>query len=433
MNDRPTTPSRELDIVGIGFGPANLALAIALDEHNRSAAPEHRLTYAFVERQAAFGWHTGMLLRGSRMQISFLKDLVTTRNPTSEFSFVSFLDAKGRLAEFINSRSVFPSRAEFHQYLEWAANRVVGDVHYGSDVFDVKPVERDGEVVALDVRARQAGGTASWRARNVVVATGLVPDLPAGIPVSDRIWHNAFLTDRLRTEPARSAKRFMVVGAGQSAAETAQWLHARHDDAQVYSVFTRYGFSPADSSPFANGIFDAAAVPLYFNAPPEVKRMLLDYHRNTNYSVVDPELIEDLHTTVYEEKVAGRSRLHMLNVSRVVGVEARRDDVRVTVEDLTTGTVVPVYVDVVVYATGYRPGDPLEVLGRAASLCERDSEDRVAVRLDYRVRTARNVACGIYVQGATEHTHGLSSSLLSNAAVRAGDIVDSVLAGEKAR
>jgi len=33
----------------------------------------------------------------------------------------------------------------------------------------------------------------------------------------------------------------------------------------------------------------------------------------------------------------------------------------------------------------------------------------------------------IYVQGGTEHTHGISSSLLSNVAVRTGEIVESMV------
>jgi L-ornithine N5-oxygenase len=44
------------------------------------------------------------------------------------------------------------------------------------------------------------------------------------------------------------------------------------------------------------------------------------------------------------------------------------------------------------------------------------------------VVTAAGLTAGIYVQGATEHTHGLGSTLLSNVAVRAGEIVDSVAA-----
>ncbi|BBX69882.1 hypothetical protein [Mycolicibacterium psychrotolerans] len=35
----------------------------------------------------------------------------------------------------------------------------------------------------------------------------------------------------------------------------------------------------------------------------------------------------------------------------------------------------------------------------------------------------------LYIQGNTEHTHGLTSSLLSNIAVRSGEILESIDAG----
>jgi L-ornithine N5-oxygenase len=46
---------------------------------------------------------------------------------------------------------------------------------------------------------------------------------------------------------------------------------------------------------------------------------------------------------------------------------------------------------------------------------------------DYRVVAEPELECGIYLQGGTEHTHGLSSSLLSNSAVRAGEILESIV------
>lgn len=79
------------DVVGIGFGPANLALAIALEEHNESARRDQAVTALFLERQPSFGWHRGMLIDGATMQVSFLKDLATLRNPTSRFGFVPYL------------------------------------------------------------------------------------------------------------------------------------------------------------------------------------------------------------------------------------------------------------------------------------------------------------------------------------------------------
>jgi L-ornithine N5-oxygenase len=48
------------------------------------------------------------------------------------------------------------------------------------------------------------------------------------------------------------------------------------------------------------------------------------------------------------------------------------------------------------------------------------------------VRTAGDLRCGIYLQGATEHAHGISAGLLSNTAVRAGEIVRSIVGHEAA-
>jgi L-ornithine N5-oxygenase len=49
------------------------------------------------------------------------------------------------------------------------------------------------------------------------------------------------------------------------------------------------------------------------------------------------------------------------------------------------------------------------------------------------VATDDDLAAGIYVQGATEHTHGLSSTLLSNVAVRSGEIAASIVARRSVR
>ncbi len=105
-------------------------------------------------------------------------------------------------------------------------------------------------------------------------------------------------------------------------------------------------------------------------------------------------------------------------------------------ESLIDGDREVITADVVVYATGYRADDPLWLLGGGLTeACGRDLEGRLDVRRDYRVDTGSladgtPVAVGIYVQGPTEHTHGISSTLLSNVAVRSGEIAGSI-AGEQ--
>ncbi|MDT7845835.1 lysine N(6)-hydroxylase/L-ornithine N(5)-oxygenase family protein [Streptomyces justiciae] len=415
------------DLIGVGFGPSNVAMAIALSEHNARVDRQEAVSAHFFEQQPNFGWHRGMLIDDATMQVSFLKDLVTLRNPASEYSFLCYLQSKGRLIDFINHKNLFPLRVEFHDYFEWAAAKVDDMISYGHEVVAVSPVLHDGIVDHLDVTVRSAEGLALHRARNLVIGTGLRPLMPDGIERTERVWHNAELLARVEELGGVSPSRFVVVGAGQSAAENVAYLHRRFPEAEVCAVFSRYGYSPADDSSFANRIFDPAAVDEYFAAPDDVKRQLMDYHGNTNYSVVDIDLIDDLYRQMYQEKVLGTERLRFLNVSRLVGVEERPDRVRATVKSLVTGEETALDADVVVFATGYRPADPQGLLGEVADLCLRDDEGRLRVERDYRIATRPELRCGIYLQGGTEHTHGITSSLLSNTAIRVGEILDSVL------
>ncbi|MGH3669873.1 MAG: lysine N(6)-hydroxylase/L-ornithine N(5)-oxygenase family protein [Pseudonocardiaceae bacterium] len=420
----------EYDVVGVGFGPSNLALAIAIDEFNQSVSARQRLLARFVERQPRFGWHRGMLLEDAMMQVSFLKDLVTLRNPASSFSFLSYLHSRGRLVDFINYASTFPTRIEFHDYLEWAAARFVAQVAYHSEAIGITPVRPPGAgeaAACVDVVSNRSGGDVfRLRARNIVLATGLQPNIPDEVVLSDRVWHNRDLLTRVAALGAARPQRLVVVGAGQSAAETVDYLHRRFPSATVCAVFARYGYSPADDSSFANRVFDPAAVDDFYTAPESVKGLILGYHANTNYSVVDSELIEQLYHKHYQEKVTGAERLQFFNVSRITRLDDRADCVELVVESMVDGERELLVADAVVYATGYRPSDPSELLGDLVTVCERDGQGRFVIGRDYRIATGSQVHAGIYVQGATEHTHGISSTLLSNVAVRAGEIVAAV-------
>ena len=82
------------DLICVGFGPASLAIAVALYDALESKDPmlrSHDPKVRFLERQEKFAWHAGMLLPRSKMQISFIKDLATLRNPRSRFTFLNYL------------------------------------------------------------------------------------------------------------------------------------------------------------------------------------------------------------------------------------------------------------------------------------------------------------------------------------------------------
>lgn len=415
------------DVVGIGFGPANLALAIAFEEHTHSA------TRIFFERQASLGWHRDMLLPSAKMQVSFLKDLVTFRNPTSKFSFVSYLHAKGRLASFVNKQDFFPTRQEFHDYLEWAESALADRVTYDAEALAIRPsgslaAGAPADCVGVEVRMGGTSGTVSTvLARNVVISTGLEPWLPPGVESGGRVLHSSgFLSGFGKCDRA-GLRRVAVIGAGQSAAEVARFLYDTLPTATVYAIMTSYGYPIADNTPFANQIFDPAAVETYYHGSPSAKDAFWRYHRNTNFSAVDDDVIADLYRRAYDDEVSGGHRLRLVNLSRVVGVTRIRDGVRVAIHSLSADQAADLTVDLVVCATGYKEMAPGKLLSGLDAYCLRDSCGRYVVERDYRLAVSP-LRCGIYLQGGTERSHGLSSSLLSNVAVRAGQIADSIAA-----
>ncbi|NGN67718.1 lysine N(6)-hydroxylase/L-ornithine N(5)-oxygenase family protein [Streptomyces sp. A7024] len=418
------------DVVGIGFGPSNLALAISLEEHHANVL-SNPVTSTFFERQQAFGWHRGMLLPSATMQISFLKDLVTFRNPTSRFSFIAFLHAHDRLAHFVNRKDLFPTRREFHQYLEWAAAQMSGAVSYGSSVTGVRlpaGVDRSGPGhLQLEVRDHATGVTRQVGARNVVISTGLEPTMPDGITRSENVWHSSeFLTRFDQADPGE-LRSVAVVGAGQSAAEITRFFHDRLPHAQVHAIVPSYGYSISDDTPFANQIFDAEAIDDYYYGGEATREAFWRYHRNTNYGVVDEADIQGLHQIQYDELVTGDKRLHHHRLTRVQAVERRGRRARVLLRSLHNPQPQELGVDAIVFATGYAPLDPAPLLGDLDRYCLRDASGRHRVTRDWRLVTTPDLPCGIYLQGGTEHTHGLTSALLSNIAVRSGEIADSVI------
>ncbi|MFC6013761.1 lysine N(6)-hydroxylase/L-ornithine N(5)-oxygenase family protein [Nocardia lasii] len=405
------------DLIGVGFGPSNLALATVVHERNQGAAT--RVDAVFLEAKPQFGWHPGMLLPDSTMQISFAKDLATLRNPRSEFTFFNYLHERGRIVDFVNLQTFFPSRQEFSDYLNWAAERVDVEVRYSTRVVRIDCV---GELV--EVTCHGPDGVTTVRAKNVVVAPGLVPKLPEGVTPSARVFHNHQLLDHLGQVPSRPHGRFAVVGAGQSAGEVIRYLHTQYPEAEVHSVISRFGFSPSDDSPYANRVFDPDTVDRWYDAPEPVREQMMSYHRGTNYSAVDGELIADLFRREYEEKVAGHRRQYVHNATRIEAVTELADGVRLELFDVMDRRRRSLTVDAVVYATGFRSFDVTQLVDVVAG---QQASGKPPVERDYRLRLPEGQACGVYLNGGVEDTHGLSSSLLSVVAVRAAEILDSIV------
>lgn len=172
------------DLIGVGFGPSNIALAIALQER---AQAQGALEVLFLDKQGDYRWHGNTLVSQSELQISFLKDLVSLRNPTSPYSFVNYLHKHDRLVDFINLGTFYPCRMEFNDYLRWVASHFQEQSRYGEEVLRIEPMLSAGQV---EVRGDSHGVAAGERLLEERVLPMAAPGLLLGLP---RPWTPAML------------------------------------------------------------------------------------------------------------------------------------------------------------------------------------------------------------------------------------------------
>lgn len=415
------TPTAPHDLIGIGFGPSNLALAIALQE--RAEQGGRPFDALFLERQPDYSWHGNTLVAQSELQISFLKDLVTLRNPSSRFSFVNYLKAHGRLVDFINLGTFYPCRMEYNDYLRWVAQQFAEQSRYGEQVLRVEPiVEGDGRVQRLNVVSQQQGREVQRQTRSVIVSTGGTPKIPqafASFKDDPRVFHHARYLSAMATQPCSRGEpmRIAVVGAGQSAAEAFIDLNDSYPNVQVDMILRAAVLKPADDSPFVNEIFGPDYTDLVFNQPEtERERLIREYH-NTNYSVVDLDLIERIYAMLYRQKVSGVERHGFLcrrMIESATDVDGR---VQLQLRDLATGSTEARRYDAVILATGYERRSHRELLAPL-----KDYLDDFRVDRDYQLIARPELETPVFIQGFSQHSHGLSDTLLSVLPARSGEI-----------
>ncbi|KAJ5438370.1 L-ornithine N(5)-monooxygenase [Penicillium daleae] len=451
-----SVPTDEMhDLLCVGFGPASLAIAIALHDAmdptlscTATGSSSFRPKVCFLERQKQFAWHAGMLVPGSRMQISFIKDLATLRDPRSSFTFLNYLHNKNRLIHFTNLGTFLPARMEFEDYMRWCAQRFENVVSYGEEVVDVVPGSKtDGVVDYFVVRSRNAetGEISSRRARKVVVALGGKAKMPPGFPQDTRIMHSSkyctALPNVLKNESA--PYNIAVVGSGQSAAEIFHDLQRRYPNSRTTLILRDTALRPSDDSPFVNEIFNPERVEKFYQLPQDERHARIAKEKATNYSVVRLELIEEIYNTMYLQRVQNPDEStwqhRILPERKVARIEHHnpahrmRIHVKSVKDDASDGKEV-LEVDALMVATGYQRDAHEQLLEQVRGLRPAGQTAWVPGR-DYRVALDAGkvgAGAGIWLQGCNEKTHGLSDSLLSILAVRGGEIVSSVFGEELA-
>ncbi|MFE4974497.1 SidA/IucD/PvdA family monooxygenase [Kitasatospora sp. NPDC056651] len=417
------------DVLGIGFGPANLALAIALREEDAG------LDMRFLEASApGTPWQGGMMLPGSDIQNHPVRDLVSLRNPRSRYSFINYLFEQGRLLDHLNLPVEFPLRKEYAQYIDWVAGHFARYVEHGTTVVGVEVAEHPEHGSVYRVTA--ADGR-DWLARTLVVGTGRAPYVPAPFDALDdpRVCHLTRYLPTLRAlrETAGGPPReIAVIGGSQSAVELTLDLSHRFPEARVTVWARSHSLREKDTSPFSEEGYFPGFTDYYYRASREGKRALDAYMRPTNYSSADGDVLRELYVRMYEQRLDGEERISVRGSRRITTAEAGPDGIRFDAVESVTGATEQARADLVVLATGFRdlgPGERQDrfpqVLAGVADRLAFDADGYLDVSADYETRPSVAGTPPLFLNGLCESSHGIgdagSFSLLS---IRAKTISD---------
>jgi len=410
------------DLIGIGFGPSNLALSIT--NHDLKNVCKS----IFLEKNTAFSWHSGMLFDDATMQVSFLKDLATFRNPRSYFTFLNYLYENERLVDFSNLQTFFPTRIEFFDYLKWCANSFSELVKYGHEVVSIDLFFDDSRNQYIYAVTANIGlSSVKYFTKSIVHSTGLTPKIPDTIEESFRVFHGYNFLHALKDRKVSNdtSEHFAVVGGGQSAAEIVEFLHNQYSKCSITVIMPQFGYIPADNSPFVNQIFDPIHVDTFFMGDQEGKERILHAHASTNYNASDIELIERLYFLWYQGKVKGLQRFDLRRCMYLTSAISNDKFVELSLKNILNSEKEIFNVDFLICATGFRTRSPASLMSdKLKSLLKYDSEFNIAHDRNYRLKFLNSPPLPpFYSVGTSEYEHGLSTTLISNMAVRSEEIL----------
>ncbi|MBA3773908.1 MAG: SidA/IucD/PvdA family monooxygenase [Ramlibacter sp.] len=396
------------DVVGIGVGPANLSLAALLH-------PVAQVNALFLEARDDFAWHPGLLMNGSTLQSSYLKDLVSLVDPCNPFSFFNFLVKNRRVYRFLVADQSAVSRQEYAAYYRWAA-KGLASVRFAAPV---RSVRHEGGVFAID------SGGVTVRSRHLVIGSGA----PAWVPphLANVLGPKAFhAAEFLSREPDLKGKVVAVVGGGQTGAEIAYRLlrSKEHGPKRILWISRRANFIPLDESPFANEYFTPRYADYFYSLPARSRESLLDQQRFASDGVSET-LLRQIYQCLYElDFVDQDDRGYELLPGREL-VAAHPDGDGLRLKLATDHATEECRADVAVFCTGYKSGLP-DYLASLKGLIDYSESGVPVVRSDFSLSWAKESTNRIFVHGMSRGVRGVAEPNLGLMSWRSAHIVNAL-------
>jgi L-ornithine N5-oxygenase len=423
---------KSLKLLGVGFGPSNLALATALEEIQLNSSSI--LNCLFLEKNSTFRWHSGMLIPDMVLQVPFLRDLATIRNPQSPFTFLNYLKEKNRLDAFINLRTFYPTRVEFHDYLSWASSKLSHMVKFNTEVKAIAPLwdKETQTILKLTVTCfdNNTEQTTDWQTDNLVLSAGKTPSIPAIIEhlTDEKIVHTSQLLHKIPPQFPDFNKdyRFIVVGSGQSAGEAALYLLRHYPNASLALCFRSFSLCSIDNSPYVNQMYHHQAIENFYQLGVTAKEKAHDNLKMSNYSVIDNEILCELFNIQYKDALDKKARLTLCPGFEFKGLTASPTLLEVEFHDIYNDISNTLKSDALILATGYNDNNCIKLLTELDPHLKKCSTNTYEVKSDYQIKTDDVMQPKIYLQGYCEHSHGPSDPTLAVLSTRAEVILDSI-------
>lgn len=410
-----------VDLIMVGCGPSNLAVSVALEEKRNISNIK---TSIILEKDNSVCWHRGMLFPEAQSQVSFLKDLVTQRDPTSKFSFLNFLHKTQRLDQFINLQTFNPFRKEISNYLQWVADNLKKtQVIYNCKVIDITPeLDENGNIKEWLVISDKGE---EYRAKKIIYGGGRdlnIPEVFSSI-LGDRVIHSVNYLSVLSGIEKKKVRNIAVIGGAQSSAEIYQSCIEQFPDAKVSMIMRSIGLVNYEGSQFTNTLFQNEYINTHFEKDKKIKADVLKAMRTTNYAGVAPATLSGLYRFHYLQEMNGKKRALMHTQCEILEATEEADGILIKWKDNVNEKICNEKFDLVFLGTGFKNRTPV-LFEKLQSMMQLE---KIKVSRKYRAELPCAEGASLHLQGVNEETHGIADSLLSVLALRSREILDDLL------
>lgn len=408
---------KTFDVVGIGFGPANIALAALFDDEN------YYQNSVFLERSHTPVWQSEMLFDNaldihSNIQNIPHRDLATLRSPRSKYTFMNYLHSTGKLLNHLNMDLMMPMRPDYASYIGWVAEQLKGSLRTNQQVEKITMLDEvHNHVYRIDIADKDP-----VFARHVVVGTGreaYIPSVFQDLMDNERVFHLNQYKSSHRALMKKGAQKFAVIGSSQSAVEIILHLSKYEPRLEIESFMRRFAFPLKDTSPFMSEIFFPSFTDMYYEADSKLKRRIdRDVYR-TNYGACDMDVLEELYRQLYYDGMHDTNKVKINRLTDVVSAAEKNDRILLTVKNGETGETRTDSFDGVVLATGFKnigyDERSVKVPSGVQNLEDHfDLDENGCIQVDrqYRVKLKAGLerAGSLILNGLCESSHGMGDA-----------------------